>query len=83
MIVEKKKLNKSDAFISVTIESFDGLPQGIQISKNPKDYVEKIRQKEIDDRKDPPYVGPIMIKPITIKPNDISGLIKSKWKLIR
>jgi len=75
--------NKSDAFISVTTENFDGLPQGIQLSKNPRDYVEKIRQKEIEDRKDPPYVGPTMIKPVTVKPNDISGLIKSKRKFLR
>jgi len=59
-------------------QSFDGVKQGIDLSKNPKDYVKKIREKEAEESKVETDMGTIMITPTKVKINDVSEITNKK-----
>lgn len=55
-------------------QSFDGIPQGVEKSKNPKDYVREIRKKEQEESKVETSTETIIIKPTQVKLNDVSEI---------
>ena len=59
-------------------QSFDGIKQGVNYSKNPKDYVRKIREKETEESKVDTDTGTIVITPIKVKLNDVSEITSKK-----
>ena len=58
--------------------NYDGIMQGIDMSKNPKDYVKYLRQKDEEESKVQNSTETIVITPTKVKPNDVSEIVKKK-----
>ena len=63
-------------------QSFDGIKQGVDKSKNPRDYVKKIRKKEEEESKVEVSTETIVVTPVKVKMNDISEITNKKRRKI-
>ena len=59
--------------------SYENIPQGIEISRNPKDYISDIQDKEQKQAKQDVDIFSTVIKPVKVKINDVSK-ITNKFK---
>lgn len=61
-------------WITVPNTNWDSIKQGVDVSKNPKDYVRDIRSKEQEESKTPPIADAKPITPTKVKINDVSEI---------
>jgi len=67
----------ADTWIIVPRRSYDGIKQGVDITTNKKDYIEKIKQKEQEESKQV-SVFTEEVRQTKVEPNDVSEITKKK-----